>query len=62
MSIWDNISKGSEKLITDTTKTAPTATSNHVWCTAFIEGSDKCKCPKHAVKDIKEIKQDETTK
>ena len=46
--LWDSISSGSKKLNEQFSKSAPNAESTaHVWCTAFVEGAEKCKCPKH---------------
>lgn len=60
--IWDRVKNGSSMLLKDTT--AGVKTTNHIFCTAFIEGSEKCVCPKHARKEepvapVKEIKVDD---
>jgi len=57
-SIWERVSTGSAKLTADAAKSAPKTvsdkTTNHVWCSAFIEGADKCKCIKHGGKPIEQ--------
>jgi len=58
--IWDRVSKGSQELTKDAASSAPksggVATTNYVWCSAFVEGADKCKCPKHGGKPKEEVK------
>lgn len=61
--IWDRLSKGSKNLTADAAAAAPKAggvtATNYVWCSAFVEGSDKCMCPKHGgKKKTEEVKTD----